>query len=145
MYNDDKAFLFQHLSEFSFLADFRYPLPVNDELTRGMVEMCKTKKVPIWLAFAAQIYLGIKNICRSEPARGYNDLRISAMRTKQMITDHFKFHQSWPDQAEKNWPNQNDKVSFTGLEFVKAMLTWECRSCKRYSTLSKHLWRKIGS
>jgi hypothetical protein len=109
-YNDDRAFLMQHLSEFAFLADFRLPLPINDELTRGLMQMCRTKEVPIWLAFAAQVYLDIKNILRVQPTQGFNDLRLAGLRTKQMIKDHFKFHEAWPDQAEANWPKPNNQV-----------------------------------
>lgn len=110
-YNDDSAFLMQHLSEFAFLANFKLPLPIKDELTRGLGEMCKTKKVPIWLAFAAQVYLDIKNLLRAQPNQGFNDLRLAGLRAKQMIKDHFKFHEAWPDAAEANWAKQNDQVS----------------------------------
>lgn len=79
-YDDDRAFLMQHLSEFAYLADFKIPLPVNDELTRGLTQMCKTKKVPIWLAFATQVYLDIKNTLRSQPSKGFNDLRLTGAR-----------------------------------------------------------------
>lgn len=103
----------QHLSEFAFLGDFKLPLPVMDELTRGVIEMCKTKKPPIWLAFAAQIFLDIKNILRDQLGKGFSDLRMAGLATKKSIIDHFKFHESWPKQHERNWAKQNDGVGQT--------------------------------
>ena len=35
-YNDDRAFLMQNLSEFAYLQDFQWPLPAEDEFTRGV-------------------------------------------------------------------------------------------------------------
>ena len=101
----------QHVPEFAFMSDFKLPLPVSDEFTRGVIEMCKTKHVPIWLAFAAQIFLDIKDALRSQPTKAFNDLRRAGLRTKQIIKDHFKFHESWPDQDEVNWTKQNNGVS----------------------------------
>lgn len=109
-YKDDQSFLMQHLSEFAFLKDFKYSLPVTDELTRGLIEMCETKKVPIWLAFATQIFLDIKNIIRPQPNKAFNDLKMTGLRTKKIINDHFKFHETMPDQHEENWPSGNNII-----------------------------------
>ncbi|KAL8243570.1 hypothetical protein R6Q59_009828 [Mikania micrantha] len=109
-YNDDRAFLYQHLSEFAFLADVNHSIPVIDELTRGLVDMRKTKKVPIWLAFAAQIFLDIKNATRTCGDKAFSDLRMTGLRTKKIIDDHFKAHEKLPDAEEIHWPKQNNQV-----------------------------------
>lgn len=111
-------FLCQHLSEFAFLADMKYPLPVMDELTRGLVDMCRTKTVPIWLAFATQVFLDVKNAVRARGIQAFLDLSMTGLRMKKTIDDHFKFHEKLPDPAETNWAKQNDGV----LRQVKAVI-----------------------
>jgi hypothetical protein len=121
-YNDDRVFLMQHLSEFAFLTKFRLPLPVMDELTRGLIEMCSTKHVPISTAFAAQVFLDTKNILRRDPTKAFSELRTCGTNTKQSITEHFNFHKEWPDQKELNWPKQNNNIMRNVQETVEAFV-----------------------
>ena len=126
------------------MSDFKLPLPVSDEFTRGVVEMCKTKHFPIWLAFAAQVFLDIKDTLRSQPTKAFNDLRLAGLRTKQIIKDHFKFHETWPDQAEVNWAKQNNGVSPARIHVYEGANA-KHRFCEKSSRSLKHLLRRIGS
>lgn len=109
-YNDDRALLMQHLSESAYLSDFQKPLPAVDEFTRGLREMCINKSVPLWLAFAAQIFLDVNNILRSQPGKAFQDLRPSGLRTKKILVQHSKFHETLPDPDQKNWARSNEDV-----------------------------------
>ena len=54
----------------------------QDEITRGMREMCKTKAISLWVVFAAQIFLGV------EEAEGIH--HDGGSMSNQVLEDHMR-------------------------------------------------------
>lgn len=49
-FGEDKIILLELLPEFCTINMFNLPLPSQDEITSGLIEFIKTKKVTLWLA-----------------------------------------------------------------------------------------------
>lgn len=69
--------------------------------------MVSQNKVPVWLAFAAQIFLDIHHILRKDISRGYYDLVSSAKYVENNIERVLKFHENL---RVETWPKSNDQV-----------------------------------
>jgi hypothetical protein len=60
-------------------------IPAEDELTRDICEMVKRRSIPIWLVFAAQIFLDIHHTLGGQVSRGFSDLVLSASYVENNI------------------------------------------------------------
>lgn len=63
----------------------------RDELTRGLKEMCTTKKASTWLLFATQVFLDINHLLRLQVNRGLQELRVSGEVAKQSLKNALNF------------------------------------------------------
>ena len=63
-HQEDLILLLEVLPEFSFVAKGKINLFATDELTRGLMNMVKSKEIPVWLTFATTIFLDIHHILR---------------------------------------------------------------------------------
>lgn len=82
--------LMEILPEYELLAHF---LPedaflVKDELTQGLCQMMNTSEIPMWLSFAAQVYLDIHHTMRNDIGTALADLQALGTMFKGTV-DHF--------------------------------------------------------
>ncbi|KAL1977948.1 hypothetical protein VTN31DRAFT_807 [Thermomyces dupontii] len=105
---EDQQILMEILTDFAYLCKAGPDMPAEEELTRGLREMFKTKQIPYWLLFAVQVFLDIHHELREDVDRGYEDLRNVAVTVNNSIENvAFKFHESL---RIENWPRQIDQI-----------------------------------
>lgn len=104
-FNEDKMLLFDILPDFCLIQTMGGKWPVRDEFTHGFCQFAKTKKVTLWLSFAAQVLLDITHVLRSEGP--WNDLRMTGLRISKTLADFKKLSATHPRPAF--WPNQGDR------------------------------------
>ena len=109
-FREDKIIMLEALPEFCLLARSDQVLG-EDELTRGVRQMVKTKQVPMWLTFAAQIFLDIHHIFRAEVEKGFHDFVRSSKFIETNINQVLTFHEKL---RVHNWPRSNDQ----GLQLI---------------------------
>lgn len=64
--------------------------PSEDELGAGVRELVKKRKFPLWLVFAAQSYLDVHHISRTEVSRGLKYLQVAGNAAKATLEGHFR-------------------------------------------------------
>jgi hypothetical protein len=123
-FNQGKIVLLEVLPEFCVLEQIRHEIPVMDELSRGLVEMIRTKKIPIWLVLGCQIYLDIHHTARlrrgltscvalqSSIGMAHKELQATGLHVSTTLQNYFDFSK---DMSIKNWPQKNDK----NLQMIK--------------------------
>ena len=102
---EDKIVLLQALPDFAFLGELGIPLAMEDEITEGLKKMMKTKDIPLCLTFAAQVYLDIHHTLRADVQRGFQELKITSLRTQKTLKEYFEFSKAL---SCPNWPKSND-------------------------------------
>lgn len=65
-YEQDKILIMEFLTDLVTLARGVPKYPVLDEFTRGIQELDRTREIPMYLVFAAQIFLDIHHILRDK-------------------------------------------------------------------------------
>ena len=65
--------------------------PMDDELIKGLRHMCETGKIPLWLVFAAQLYLDVHGILTTESNRPFEELNAFAREARKTLRGHVKF------------------------------------------------------
>ncbi|KAI3396237.1 hypothetical protein diail_12381 [Diaporthe ilicicola] len=106
-FNEDKILLLELLPEFCLLQTMGGNWPVRDEFTHGFSEFVETKKITLWLCFAAQVLLDIHHTLRSSPDSPWNDLRMAGLRISKTIADFKKLSATHPKPAF--WPKEGDQ------------------------------------
>lgn len=101
---EDKILLLELFTEFVTINRVVTDYPVEDEFIWGMKELDKTRKVPFYLVFAAQIFLDIHHIQwdRAEMAFHYFIRDAQVM----VLASHFDYHK---DFKVANWIASNDQ------------------------------------
>ncbi|KAH6639064.1 hypothetical protein C7974DRAFT_304256 [Boeremia exigua] len=120
-FNEDQILLLEMLPEFYFHCDFvtkRAPPPVEDEFTRELRTMFKTKQVTLPLVFAATLFLDIHHILRGEVDNGFKRLTAATHFVTGDIEEELKFHK---DISMDTWPKQNDDFM---QQFVDTIEFW---------------------
>ncbi|KAI0007258.1 hypothetical protein F4779DRAFT_592862 [Xylariaceae sp. FL0662B] len=79
--------------------------PVEDEFLRGVKELDRTKEVPFYLVFAAQVYLDIHYVLRDQAELPFDILMKNLEFFHNEIGEHFKFHENLKID---HWPAAND-------------------------------------
>lgn len=115
-FHEDKVILLEALPDFCVFALGSGSIPAEDEMTRGIREMVKQKKVHIWLAFAAQIFLDIHHALLGKVSNGFHDLVKSARYVENNIQQILIFHKNL---RIENWPKSNDQGLFRILDLIK--------------------------
>ncbi|KAL1963061.1 hypothetical protein VTN77DRAFT_8707 [Rasamsonia byssochlamydoides] len=118
-YQEDKIVLLEILPEFSVLCKGTDRVPAEDELTRGLRMMFKTHKIPLWLVFAAQVFLDIHHVLREDIDRGFSDLCTSASLISASIEETLKFHAKL---RVETWPPSNDRVLRDILDRINGLV-----------------------
>jgi hypothetical protein len=110
---EDRIILFESLPEFHVFTRVRNDLPVADELADGLRSMFADKTVPIWLAYAMQIFLDTDII------RGFSELQASGRQAASTLTAYFSTSKTF-----ENWPLQNENaVQHNILGFIHHYIT----------------------
>ena len=117
MLAEDKIILLEALPEFCLLGDSKVQFPGEDELTKGLREMYKTKKISLFLCFATQIYLDITHIRRDRIGSSFHDLQATGRQAKKTLNN------ALAQPHSVLWPEQNDKILRNTLEFIDYWIT----------------------
>lgn len=73
-WQQDKAAMLEMMSDLVIMGEVLGATPVQDELIRGMKLMRKTRAVPVWCAFACQVFLDILRLTRDDYDRAWKEL-----------------------------------------------------------------------
>lgn len=107
---EDKILLLEMLPEFFYSCHITEPAasrpPVEDEFSRGLRDMFKTKEVTLPLAFAATLFLDIHHMLRGEVDFGFERMTDATHFVQVDIKEELKFHEGIDMET---WPKENDK------------------------------------
>jgi hypothetical protein len=106
-FNEDQTILFSILPEFCMVDRFGIQMPVQDAVTRGLVEFIKTKRVTLWLCFASQIFLDVHHIMRHSKLGAFEDLRMLGLRIQKTIDDYLQLSKT--HSQPRFWPKEGDE------------------------------------
>lgn len=106
--NEDKIILLELLPEFALIHMFEIKMPVQDEITRALVDFTKTRRIPLYLCFAIQILLDVHHGLRYTSNKAYNDLRMSGLRISKTIEEYWTFSRTFT-RTPKFWPKEGDE------------------------------------
>lgn len=122
-FNQHKIALLDLLPDFCLVNTLGPPLPMMDELTRGLVDMVETRKIPIWLVLASQLYLDIHDAMFQHPLggieRAHKDLQRMGQYASKTLDSYTKFS---ANMSIDTWPKQNDQVLQTIKSEVDAWI-----------------------
>lgn len=96
----DNRFLHEFLAECSIFKKLKQDgcrIPAEDELTKGMIQMLITRKINVWLVFACQVYVDIRNILETQHDRAFLEFLMTGDRVKSTIDGQLEFHK--PEQT----------------------------------------------
>ena len=112
----------EKLPVFCVLGQARHELFALDELTKGLATLYRTKEIPLWLVFAAQIFLDITHVFRVSIGDAYVQIKRTAIITKinmSRIMDSPLHSVNWPKQNQKHtkdaWNFAQDWIMTDGL------------------------------
>ncbi|KAI9713960.1 MAG: hypothetical protein M1820_000690 [Bogoriella megaspora] len=138
-FHEDKIILLELLPEFAFMQRIKVDLPVQDEITRGLINFVKDKKVPVWLCFATQILLDVHHGLRHSGSKAFNDLRLTALRTGKTIEEYWDLSKTFVNKPGF-WPKQGEEVIKDVHTSIKSWVTEDALyELKRLSLTKKQL------
>lgn len=114
---DDQILLMEFFTELVTTIRLVPGFPVEDEFLRGMKEMDKTRKVPFYLVFAAQIFLDIHHVLRDAAASAFASMVRQTTFMDNDLRLHFEFHEKL---KVDHWPASNDHM----LREVQRKIKW---------------------
>jgi hypothetical protein len=115
-FKEDKILLLGMLSEFFTAKFIPEQFPAEDELSRGLQTMFKTKDITLSLIFAATLFLDIHHILRDRVNQCFGRLTATAQYARATISQNFEFHK---DLRIDTWPKENDDAVKGFDEFIK--------------------------
>jgi hypothetical protein len=136
MFHQNKIVLLEFMPEFCILNKLRNELPVQDELSRGLREMMRTKKIPIWLVLGCRVYLDIHHTMLSAIGMAHKTLQTEELRVSKTLQDYSEFSK---DMSIETWPKQNDRI----LQMIKLEADlWVNKDI--LSVATKKLYNSVG-
>ena len=95
-FSQDQIVLFERLlPEFVFLSHMKdrqtnkyLEIPGEDELTKGVLKMVRTKEIPVWLVLAFQVQLDIHYTLLGNTSRPQAELSTAAIRTVNSLRSY---------------------------------------------------------
>lgn len=99
-FQQDETLLNEFLTEVGIVARFFTNYPVCDEFIRGIRELDRTREIPMYLAFAAQIFLDIHYILRDKVYSGYETCMSQMRLMDEDLALQLDFHANVPT---KKW------------------------------------------
>jgi hypothetical protein len=93
-----------------------------DEITRAFLEMkvSENKLVPLWLVFAMQMLLDIRNVLGNDTSQAFQELQATGQRVTAAIRHYFQFSRNHGTHGKK-WHKDNDSQILKLVSFVS---TW---------------------
>ncbi|KAH8160802.1 hypothetical protein CIB48_g7438 [Xylaria polymorpha] len=117
-FKDDRALLLSFFTQQMTALIFNHGWPVKDEFLRGMEELSKTKEVPFYVVFAAQVFLDITYELGEAIQRPFSTMVSHTTFIDNDIKLHFEFHAKL---KIKTWPATNDLLIRAVQETIKLM------------------------
>jgi hypothetical protein len=121
-FGEDKILLLEELEEIYFYCRTTDPRrsgpPIEDEFTRGLRSMFKTKEVTLPLAFTTTLYLDIHHVLRQDIDVGFQRLSAATHFFQDDIREELKFHKGIHMET---WPKDNDNAV---QDFVDRLHFW---------------------
>ena len=112
--SEDKVIILEILPEFCLLAQSQIHYFGEDEITRGLGDMYRTKKPTLWLCFATQIFLDIHHVLRDEVGKAHIELQAAGRTAKSLL------EQTHSTAARPRvWPRLNDVLFRNTLVYVQ--------------------------
>ena len=111
---EDKVIMLEILPEFCLLAQSQIHYFGEDELTRGLGHMYRTKKPTLWLCFAMQAFLDIHHVLREEVGKAHGELQAAGHAAKSLLE---KTHST--AARPRLWPRLNDILFRNTLVYVQ--------------------------
>jgi hypothetical protein len=106
--SQDLILLVELLPEFCFMQRYNTPQFATDELTRGLIKMVETKKIPIWLTFATTVLLDIHHTLKDKVDIAFNELQAVGNQAAKTFSRYLDFSRNMPRPS--TWPKRNDDV-----------------------------------
>lgn len=106
-YQQDKVLMMEFFTEVVTVARCIPKYPVCDEFIRGMQELDRTREIPMYLAFTAQVFLDIHHILREKVYSAHEKCMLSIGIMDEDIRLHLDFHTKL---RISNWPASNDEA-----------------------------------
>ncbi|KAI0452937.1 hypothetical protein F5B21DRAFT_481612 [Xylaria acuta] len=104
-FNDDKALLMSFFTEQMTTIRGVQGWPIQDEFLRGMEELSKTKEVPFYAVFSAQVFLDITYELGEDIQRPFTTMVSHTTLMDNDVKLHFEFHAKLKINT---WPATND-------------------------------------
>ncbi|KAI1809400.1 hypothetical protein GGS20DRAFT_572080 [Poronia punctata] len=142
-FEDDRALLMPFFSEMVTALRGGPDWPVKDEFLRGMDELSRTRKIPFYLVFAAQVFLDITYKLGPDIDRPYNTLFSHTAVMNDDIGEHFNFH---ANLKIRTWPAMNDELMKDlqrGIKWIKTDPLFEVQA-RMYKRLGEEVPEREG-
>ncbi|MCJ1407255.1 hypothetical protein MMC19_001326 [Ptychographa xylographoides] len=111
---EDKIILLEILPTLCILGQARHTLFALDGVSEGLGNLYRTKKIPLWLVFATQVFLDINHAMRDQIGEAYLQVKRTAIVTKINIS----LVMDGPLHTA-NWPKQNQKIAKDLWDFAQ--------------------------
>ncbi|KAH9812435.1 hypothetical protein DFH28DRAFT_930873 [Melampsora americana] len=116
----DRVILIELFSEFCILERTKVSDQYHDEFTKGIRKLYDTKNnsIPIWLVFAAQVFLDTNSVLGPDVTRPFDELQRAAKQVDTNLDRFFASRQGVPDF--ELWPrSQTDTLRCLQKEVVQ--------------------------
>ena len=118
-FQEDRALLMPFFTELMTACVAVADYPVEDEFLRGMAEMRKTRQTPFPMVFAAQVFLDINHLLRTDISRAFEAFRSGATALRDEIEAHLDFHRTLKVDT---WPRSNDQSIIQTSSSIRMIL-----------------------
>lgn len=120
-FRQDKVVLMEFFTELMVVERVVKGFPVEDEFLRGMKELDRTREVPMYLAFAAQMFLDMHHILRAKVTAAHSTCTSQLEVMDESLRLHLDFHK---DLKIDHWPQSNDTailqlISHIGVRIIR--------------------------
>ncbi|KAI8626898.1 hypothetical protein F5Y19DRAFT_194089 [Xylariaceae sp. FL1651] len=134
-FQDDRALLMPFFTEVMTAIRGVHDWPVKDELFRGIEELSKTKEVPFYAVFAAQIFLDITYQLGEDIERPFHTMIAHTATMDSDIKMHFEFHAKLKINT---WASGNDRW----MQELQRSIQWIGKDPLR--AIQSKLYRQVG-
>lgn len=111
--------------------------PSEDEFCVGIRDLIEKHDLPLWLIFAAQNYLDVHHVLRTDVNQGLKDLQVTGKAAKATLEEHFRFMKA--NKCELR--DQKDESSCQQL--MDSIEEWGCNT-QESKDLNEYSTRKSG-
>lgn len=119
-FQQDKILMMEFFTELASVVRCVPNYPVRDEFIRGMQELDQTREIPMYLAFAAQIFLDIHHILRAHVRSAHETCISHIGLMDEDLGLHLEFHTK---VRINNWPPSNDEMLKELRRKIKVRMT----------------------